>query len=340
MSNAITRTRSCDRFCNPPPIMIQKQLQRALNTGSRVYSDESALCISNSLLPNADSYLTNLDRIIESITPTVRAQNFAEEREIKKEKEKVKGYDVLYYVPSLSGIQLYVEPSRDRRHGEDSDFESSQEASCAGGNECEAEKQAKGGVDGVWGRHRHNIMNLNPQGLQRLSLRDQNLNNLSSSHGLLVFEYLEQEQPRRRKPLYDTVSTLASEFPDIKTYRSCDLSPASWVSIAWYPIYRIPMGPMLQNLDASFLTFHSLSTHSRSKNPIQFDMLNARTAYGMVSSSKTALPVFGLASYKLQGSILTSGEWEQASSLLQAAVNWLQHLEVNSPDFQFFASHN
>ena len=31
-----------------------------------------------------------------------------------------------------------------------------------------------------------------------------------------------------------------------------------------YPIYRIPMGPTLQNLDASFLTFHYLSTHSRS----------------------------------------------------------------------------
>ena len=31
-----------------------------------------------------------------------------------------------------------------------------------------------------------------------------------------------------------------------------------------YPIYRIPVGPTLQSLDASFLTFHSLSTNSRS----------------------------------------------------------------------------
>ncbi|XXG59433.1 hypothetical protein AAC387_Pa04g1525 [Persea americana] len=33
-----------------------------------------------------------------------------------------------------------------------------------------------------------------------------------------------------------------------------DLHPASWYSVAWYPIYRIPEG----NLRASFLTYHSL----------------------------------------------------------------------------------
>jgi len=56
------------------------------------------------------------------------------------------------------------------------------------------------------------------------------------------------------------ISVLASQFPELKTLRSCDLSPSSWISVAWYPIYRIPMGPTLQNLDACFLTYHSLST--------------------------------------------------------------------------------
>lgn len=56
------------------------------------------------------------------------------------------------------------------------------------------------------------------------------------------------------------ISVLASHFPGLKTLNSCDLSPSSWISVAWYPIYRIPMGPTLQNLDACFLTYHSLST--------------------------------------------------------------------------------
>ncbi|KAJ6835495.1 uncharacterized protein M6B38_332040 [Iris pallida] len=33
-----------------------------------------------------------------------------------------------------------------------------------------------------------------------------------------------------------------------------DLHPASWYSMAWYPIYRIPEG----NFRAAFLTYHSL----------------------------------------------------------------------------------
>ncbi|KAL4290270.1 hypothetical protein GQ457_14G016440 [Hibiscus cannabinus] len=34
---------------------------------------------------------------------------------------------------------------------------------------------------------------------------------------------------------------------------------SSWISVAWYPIYRIQMGPTLQNLDACFSAHHSLS---------------------------------------------------------------------------------
>jgi hypothetical protein len=80
------------------------------------------------------------------------------------------------------------------------------------------------------------------------------------------------------------ISKLARRFPELSTLRSCELSPASWISVAWYvehfhmvfvcaermsadrhprlddfryPIYRIPT---LSDLDACFLTYHSLST--------------------------------------------------------------------------------
>ena len=37
-----------------------------------------------------------------------------------------------------------------------------------------------------------------------------------------------------------------------------------------YPIYRIPTGPTLKDLDACFLTFHSLSTPMRGTQDLQF----------------------------------------------------------------------
>lgn len=154
-----------------------------------------------------------------------------------------------------------------------------------------------------------------------------------------------------------------------------------------YPIYRIPMGQTLRDLDASFLTFHSLSTHSRSislslslccspflslrhkhiihstlcaafvvhnfvgissaigagKGQTQLHGSSGRKVYGVDSLPKISLPVFGLASYKLKGSILTpsgNDEFQQASSLLQDAGNWLKRLQVDLPDYQFFLSHN
>lgn len=56
---------------------------------------------------------------------------------------------------------------------------------------------------------------------------------------------------------------------------------------------------------------------------------------------KVSLPVFGLASYKLKGSIWAQNcvkEHQMANSLMQAAEKWLRRLQVNQPDFQFFAS--
>lgn len=57
------------------------------------------------------------------------------------------------------------------------------------------------------------------------------------------------------------------------------------------------------------------------------------------SVEKMALPIFGLASYKLRGSVWTSikGSAHQlVNSLFQAADNWLRLHQVNHPDFIFF----
>ncbi|MQM11719.1 hypothetical protein Taro_044627 [Colocasia esculenta] len=141
------------------------------------------------------------------------------------------------------------------------------------------------------------------------------------------------------------ISLLARRFPELKTYNSCDLLPTSWMSVAWYPIYRIPTGPTLRDLDASFLTFHPLSTLPKdiSSHPDLSTWSIGRICNAVGNPAKLSLSIFGLASYKFRGPIWTpSGlqEQEQVSSLLQDADNWLRHLKVDHPDFSFFLSHN
>ncbi|GAB2237512.1 hypothetical protein Droror1_Dr00015414 [Drosera rotundifolia] len=129
----------------------------------------------------------------------------------------LKGSDsvVQYYVPYLSAIQLYIDPSKPslniRRPGEESDGDSYRD-----------------------------LTDATVQGIRELSVRSEPLNGSSSDEGeprssldALVFQYLEYAPPYSRVPFSDKMSALASGFPDLKAYRSCDLSPASWVSVAW-----------------------------------------------------------------------------------------------------------
>ncbi|KAI3869002.1 hypothetical protein MKX03_002854 [Papaver bracteatum] len=80
----------------------------------------------------------------------------------------------------------------------------------------------------------------------------------------LLFEFFETDGPQLRKPLYDKVMELVKggtsnhkvcgDPSNLECMNLHDLHPASWYSVAWYPIYRIPEG----KFRASFLTYHSL----------------------------------------------------------------------------------
>ncbi|XP_054806358.1 uncharacterized protein LOC129309038 [Prosopis cineraria] len=368
--SALARTRGVDRFYNPPAVrrnqQLAQQLQRPLKSDARVgsveketptNSDESTLSRPNSLgssSPPETVNLTNLDRFMSSVTPFVHAQILSEPKQKGWETSEVDGncyfclgdlwesfrewsaYGVevpllingnesvkQYYVPYLSGIQLYVDLHVPRKP-------------------CEVR------VDGA--SNYSNLMNVNSERFSGITLRDKPLMASSSdetevcnSPGLLVFEFFDWEQPHFRPPIFDKVGSLASQFPDLKKYRSSDLLPSSWFSVAWYPIYRIPVGSTLKSLDASFLTFHTLSTHPRSKREPQFCVSRGEKVHGVGASLKISLPSFALASYKLRGSILSpngDSEWQQANSLVQAADNWLQSLRARHLDYQFFVSHS
>lgn len=408
-SFAVSRSHGADRFYNPPAMRRQQQLQKqqqqqqrqpvlraakaeaavvAAEVGNRTDSDDSTNTTTLSKTPSVCSAspprppinVTNLDRLMESVTPFVPAQHFSvvnvRGRRAREAEPNLyyclgdlweafnewsvygvgvpillNGKDsiIQYYVPFLSGIQLYVDPSKPSsrvRPGEEGDAESSRETSSGGSSDCEVERRSISSSDGL--RNQHSLVNLNAQRLNRLSLSDKAVTvsssdetEISKSLGQLMFEYLEHEQPHHRRPLADKIAVLASQFPELKTCRSADLLPSSWISVAWYPIYRIPMGPTLRDLDASFLTFHTLSTQSRVQP--RYHGATGRKVLGNVNAcSRISLPVFGLATYKLKTSILSPGgphESEQENSLLQDADSWLRRLHVILPDYQFFRMH-
>ncbi|XP_068643532.1 uncharacterized protein [Aristolochia californica] len=370
----LQRNRSNGRFV---PALSAKGKPVDLDTSepeSRIASEEPAVPSSSP----TRSPCSNLDRFLESTTPFVPAQYLSKTRmkglrtcdiefqpyftlgdlwDSFKEWSAygagvpliLNGSDsvVQYYVPYLSAIQLYGESFRasnkSRRAGEDSDGDYYRDTSSDGSSDSELERNLQ------W--NRQYMISEATQRMDRLDLRKKCLvspqedfssddGELGNSQGQLLFEYFERDQPYSREPLADKISDLSSRCPELKALRSCDLLSASWISVAWYPIYRIPTGPTLRDLDACFLTFHSLSTPMRSGGSGQGSVMTYPE--GIDGVPKVSLPSFGLASYKFKGSMWTphgGSERQLASSLLQAADNWMRLLHVNHPDFQFFVSH-
>ncbi|WOG83827.1 hypothetical protein DCAR_0103005 [Daucus carota subsp. sativus] len=358
---------------SPTPVVVEPEKQASSEDSTATLLKIESLSTCSDVSPSPRS---NLDCLVEAVTPSVPARYSSEvnvrgrrSREAVKQPfyclgdlwESLKegsaygaGVPLVlnesdsimqYYVPYLSGIQLYVDPRKlpynVRRPDEDTDTDSSKETSSCACGDFEPDKQRKCAKHGL--QSPQNPANLNSRQLNSPSLRDKSVmsslgseGETSNSSGLLVCEFFEQEQPYIRKPLTDKIIILESQFPNLSMYRSCDLLPTSWISIAWYPIYRIPMGSTLKDLDASFLTFYSLSTQIGSGGP------SPRVNSMIKASSKISLPLIGLASYKYKGSILSPcgpQECEKEKALMQAADDWLQGLKVYLPDFKFFQSH-
>ncbi|XP_020680451.2 uncharacterized protein LOC110098080 [Dendrobium catenatum] len=248
-------------------------------------SASSSLCSS---LVSENARSSNLDCFLESTTPSIAAQFFykttkggcwtcdiecrpyftlAELWDSFKEWSAygasvpliLNGSDcvVQYYVPYLSGIQLYGKYSG--RFGEKSYANKSKDFTTDGSGEHNSGKcmKSKGFIQNT------SKFSINGFFLRNndVALTDEFLNNdTRNTDGMLLFEFLEQNAPHSREPLTNKISELSCHFPGLMYLRSCDLLPTSWISVAWYPIYRIPTGTTLKDLDACFLTFHPLST--------------------------------------------------------------------------------
>ncbi|XP_071695607.1 uncharacterized protein [Rutidosis leptorrhynchoides] len=246
---------------------------------------------------------------------------------------------IQYYAPSLSAIQLYVDSTAPttglRRAGEDSDYESSRATSSDGSYDA--------GAAVVRGPRSTTHVDYIDQSFNKLVLRDDSDDaDIRNPPGLLAFEYFERASPFQRETLANKISDLELTFPELKTYRSCDLTQSSWLSVAWYPIYRIPVGPSLQNVDTSFLTFHSLSTPLKNGNCLLPNGLTARDVHEPRMACRLSLSIFGLAVYKFKNADWTKDGirgTEKVNSLVNSADNWLKKLDVHHPDYMFFKYH-
>ncbi|KAH7447937.1 hypothetical protein KP509_01G128500 [Ceratopteris richardii] len=261
---------------------------------------------------------------------------------------------VQYYVPYLSALQIYTRSTkRQNTECREIDLAVPDCIHC----KCWESDQVGGMTSGACCQC-NNFEQISKLDLSH-NIDDEHCRSSESSniswtkdwHQHLRFEYFESSPPFSRVPISEKISELAAGFPELKTLRSVDLLPASWMSIAWYPIYRIPTGPTLKELEACFLTFHNLSTSlldgelSGIVKPSSRPMACANSSSTEVQHEYPTihLEAFGLAHYKLRGSIWTSVgnlERKHAASLYRCAEAWLQKLKVGHPDFDFFTSHN
>ncbi|KAJ0632649.1 hypothetical protein HanLR1_Chr17g0667511 [Helianthus annuus] len=215
---------------------------------------------------------------------------------------------IQYYVPYLSGIQIYGDPLKSSTKSSDasSDYEH------------EREKESSYLSDSEMCR-RMNQLSMNDQHhvLQEGFSSDDG--DSVSSEGCLLFEYMERNQPWGREPLADKILDLARCFPELKRLRSCDLLPSSWFSV---PNIQDSMGSSKKDLDACFLTFHSLHPPVAGQSKI---LPNKSSECNQCDHP----PVF-------KPQLWVHNEPQLVSDLLQAADSWLTMLRVNHPDYLFF----
>lgn len=155
--------------------------------------------------------------------------------------------------------------------------------------------------------------------------------------GSLYLQHFERLSPYGRVPLSDKIGALAQRHPGLMSLRSVDLSPASWMAVAWYPIYHIPAGRTIKDLQTCFLTYHTLSS-SFQDSDFEGDCEHLKRK--PKKEEAIPLPPFGLATYKMQGDVWMSDEngqdRERIISLTSVADSWLKQLRVQHHDFNYF----
>nr|GMD66178.1 Pyridoxine/pyridoxamine 5'-phosphate oxidase [Ipomoea batatas] len=178
----------------------------------------------------------------------------------------------------------------------------------------------------------------------------------AEQHGHLYFQICDTLSPYWRIPFIEKIAELAEVHPGLMTFKTTDLSPASWISVAWYPIYQIPTkGNHKDRLSTCFLTYHALSSSSirgvqlakdgDKKGKKVLEMVKGEEGNNNIkkSTGDVLYPYpFGLATYRLDEIWIngnTFDDYKRIIDLYNAAECWLKRLNVwHHHDFNFFTS--
>ncbi|KAF3777182.1 hypothetical protein EJ110_NYTH46459 [Nymphaea thermarum] len=170
---------------------------------------------------------------------------------------------VQYYVPYLSALQIYTttplktalsNPLRNRQGDcNDSDTHIGSETSSSSDSESSRSLTFRSSGSGSEKSESWDCGSDDSMGEQDSSWCPR------GRLGHLYLEYFEHAPPHARAPLLEKINQLSQEYPELYRLRSIDLSAASWISVAWYPIYHIPARRAVRDLSACFLTYHTLS---------------------------------------------------------------------------------
>lgn len=247
---------------------------------------------------------------------------------------------IQYYVPYLSAIQIYtnksVAASRNRR--EDSE-----------GVEFESDSWSEDSGSDNLSRSLSNNSSKAWDAVSEDSSYDQEGSWPRDKLGYLYLHYTEMASPYSRVPLVEMIDELARSHPALMTLKSVDLSPASWMAVSWYPIYTVPTRNNEKDLEACFLTYHTLSSSFQDcamgcdgiaiENDLYCSSQGEKCK--KPNSDHVSLIPFGLATYKMQGDVwLDPYDNEKISYLYSAADSWLKQLNVYHHDFNFFTIHS
>ncbi|XP_062103984.1 uncharacterized protein LOC133815121 [Humulus lupulus] len=170
--------------------------------------------------------------------------------------------------------------------------------------------------------------------------------------GDLYFQFNETSSPYDRIPLTEKINELAQNYPGLLKFQSTDLSPYSWIAIAWYPIYQIPLTKNVKELSACFVTYHNLSsfhgklllTRDTKEN---ISCLGSRGSNSNLNEQEqekeghSAIRPFAAATYKMNGELWMNPETadqQKIGSYLDATTSWLKLLRFQHHDFNFFMS--
>ncbi|CAH8271981.1 unnamed protein product [Arabidopsis lyrata] len=155
--------------------------------------------------------------------------------------------------------------------------------------------------------------------------------------GYLYFQYDEITLPFKRTTLTFKMEDLAAQHTGLSSLTSSDLSPYSWISIAWYPIYPIPSVRM-NGISAAFLTYHLLTPNF----PETIGKDDKGNEQGGSSTAEVLLPPFGAVTYKAFGDMWImpgTSDYQKREMHEESASSWLQTRGFSHSDFSFFMSH-